>query len=142
MIIIDLPESDAHKLLWLVQSTAATAVIYDQYWYDLANTIKACIDRQKDGNFFQCSACSEDDTKILCKNCGNEIQNSKAGWLHVDHTPLAPDYEICSKPEPEAATFDKLYEEEETAIEEVEQMKYERWLNGEDIDAAHRPGGY
>jgi len=138
MIVIDLPESDAHKLLWLVQSTAATAVIYDQYWYDLANTIKACIDRQKNADFFQCSACT-DDTRVLCKNCGNEIRETESGWRHTDHTPLAPDYEICGKPEPEN---DKLYKDEEIAIEDVKQMKYERWLNGEDIDSAHRPGGY
>lgn len=66
-IIIELNEHDANRLLALVQREAnkepspgvylVSAQSDADYWAGIANQITAGLEQQKNGQFFQCSAC-------------------------------------------------------------------------------------
>lgn len=58
-MVIQLPDTDAARLLWLVQNQAAIGPIWQEYWATMANTINQQLDLQRRGGFFQCAACTE-----------------------------------------------------------------------------------
>ena len=63
-MVIQLADTDANRLLWLVQNQAAIGPIWQEYWADMANTINQQLDLQRRGGFFQCSACKEPEAVI------------------------------------------------------------------------------
>ena len=44
VVTVELRPTDADRLLWLIQKTAATGRIYDQYWTDLAHHLHQSIE--------------------------------------------------------------------------------------------------
>jgi hypothetical protein len=60
VIVLQLTEHDAHKVLWLVQKEASNGAIWNGYWEQVAKEIKACIEEQAKGCFTQCQLCHQD----------------------------------------------------------------------------------
>jgi len=59
LVIIELNDHDANRLLTLVQREAATGKIWNDYWAAMANRIAQHLEQQKNEHFYQCSACFE-----------------------------------------------------------------------------------
>lgn len=59
LVIIQLQPDDAYRVLALVQREATNGPIWNDYWQDLANQIAACLEQQRNGQFFQCEACKQ-----------------------------------------------------------------------------------
>ena len=59
IIIIQLDEFDAERLISLVQREAETGQIYNDYWANVAFGIRLSLEAQRNSRFFQCLACHE-----------------------------------------------------------------------------------
>jgi uncharacterized paraquat-inducible protein A len=82
MIIIELDDYDAYRVLWLVElwAKALNNPNRQQYWAELENKIKQCMDAQASGKFFQCSACTDEEHQAMLQadRCTNYGRNDPA----------------------------------------------------------------
>lgn len=65
MKIIQLHETDAQRLLWLIQNESTTSPIYNDYWANMADTVTSQLEQQQAGKFFQCAGCLEQQVEPL-----------------------------------------------------------------------------
>lgn len=69
IVIIELDEDDAYRVLYLIQrhrqmNFSSNGQIWDEYWANVADQIKECLKAQAKGKFFQCSACHQTERGI------------------------------------------------------------------------------
>jgi len=57
VLILQLKETDAYRVLSLVQREAANGPVWSEYYETLARQILADLQAQQAGQFFQCAAC-------------------------------------------------------------------------------------
>ena len=67
LIIIELEDKHIYSVLWLVekQVNKNRNTIWGNYWADVVAQIKKCLEAQTRGQFFQCSACTDDKFQAM-----------------------------------------------------------------------------